>query len=204
MLLALALVISFLLPLVFPVPGSVGDIRGGADVNSSEQMRHVLSDPLGYIEVFVRYVVTAFLPLANIEDAFTSMSYLGTMNALHPWMVGVVTLGVAVIGLLDSDEQSKKLVSRKNIVWSLVVTVCSLALVCTSLYITFTAVGSPTIAGVQPRYAIPLFPFVLIFIANFKVSGLSGKRSFSCTALSLSALLLYMCLWMMLVSRIVL
>ena len=44
---AIFLMMTFLLPMLINSPGT-GDSRGGSDVNSTEQIKYILSNPLEY------------------------------------------------------------------------------------------------------------------------------------------------------------
>ena len=113
-----------------------------------------------------------------------------------------MTLGLTVVAVLDSDSMSAKLISWKNAVWALVIISCTLGLVCSSLYVLFTAVGSETIAGVQGRYVLPLIPVFFLFVFNFKIENKIPKRAFTSVSIGCSAVLLSACVWVFLVSRI--
>lgn len=201
--LAIFLVLSFILPLLFPTPGDIGDTRGTSEVNSSEQLRFVLNDPIGYFVIFLRFLVTTYLPLSSIEAGLTNYAYLGSINSVFPYVTGLFCVYLCCVAALDSDELSSRLIAFKNAAWVTVVNICALFLVCTSLYITFTAVGSETIAGVQPRYLLPLMSPFFLFIFNFHIENRMGKSHFKVVSISLAAAVLYLSLWLFLISRII-
>ena len=199
---ALILLLSFLIPLFFPVPGDIGDMRGGSEVNSGMQLSFILASPFRYITILVEFLLNEYLPVSSLEGAFTNFAYLGSLNALVPAATGLMTLGLAVVAILDSDSMSARLISWRNAAWALVIICCTLGLVCTSLYISFTAVGSETISGVQARYILPLIPVFFLFVFNFKIDSGIPKRTFSTVSVGCMAVLLSMCVWVFLVGRI--
>lgn len=201
--LAIILVISFVLPLLFPTPGDVGDTRGTSEVNSGEQVRLILDSPMRYIAVVFNFIMTTYLPVSSVETGLTNYAYFGSINSVFPWATGLFSLFLCCIAVLDSDELSNRLISLKNAAWAMVDNGSALFLVCTSLYISFTAVGSDTIAGVQPRYLLPLLPTFFLFIFNFHVENRMKKSRFQIVVTLLVACVLYFSLWQFLVSRIV-
>ena len=201
--LAVILVTSFILPLLFSAPGDVGDIRGTIEVNSGEQLQLILHNPMRYIAVVFNFLVSTYLPISSVEAGLTNYAYLGSINSVFPCVTGLFSLFLSCVAVLDSDELSSRLISIKNAVWAMVVNVSVLLLVCTSLYISFTAVGSDTIGGVQPRYLLPLLPIFFLFIFNFHVENRMRKSRFIIAVTLLVTGVLYFSLWQFLVSRIV-
>lgn len=199
--LAFTLVVSFVLPLLFHAPGDIGDARGGEEVNSMEQLSFILSNPLQYARLIARYIFQEYLPVASIEDAFTNLSYLGSVNALVPYATGLVALCIVGVAVLDSDKDSIRLISWKNACWVLFISACILVLICTSLYVSFTAVGSDTVKGVQSRYLLPLLPTFFLFVFNFKTICLINRSRFTGVTVSVASAVLYACLWIFLIAR---
>lgn len=199
---AFLLIVSFMLPIILPAPGDVGDLRGGTEVNSSGQLSFVMQSPLGYLSILIRFLLGNYLTVGTIEDGFTNLSYMGSLNSLYPFLTGFVLIAVIVVSILDSDSLSARMLSAKNRLWASFIIVCTLALVCSALYISFTAVGSSTIAGVQARYMAPLWLLVFCFVFSFRVEAHFSSRAFSCVVGIGTGLLLYGTLWLLVVSRI--
>ena len=203
LLFACLLIMSFILPLLLPVPGDIGDFRGGADVNSSLQLSFVFSNPLDYLGILLRYLFGHYLTIPYFEQGVTNLSYMGFLNDRYSCFVGFATVTLVSVSLLDSDAFSNRLISGKTIGWSAVIVFCTLALVCSSLYISFTAVGSDTIAGVQARYMLPLVFFAFCFIFNVRVRCLLRDKTLITAVGGASVLMMYGTLWVLVVSRIV-
>lgn len=199
---ALLLVSSFMLQLLFPAPGFVGDFRGGTEVNNSAQFAYVLDNPFGYIIMMLKFLIVQYLPVLFQEGAMTNLAYMGQLQSILPWISGFIAVCLAVVSVLDSDNDSIRLVKLSSVLWTAFVVFCALALVCTSLYISFTAVGADSIAGVQARYAIPLYYLALTMVISFKVTNRMSWRCFSGSTLLASGVLGYACSWLLLVSRI--
>lgn len=200
---SVALLLSFVLPMIITGPSvSTGDLRGGSDVNSGEQIMFILNNPYGYAYTLLRFLVTTYLPVSSIEDAFTNLAYLGSLNALFPYLTGLVSIYLLSVAMLDSNKKSGEVISKANCIWVLSITAAVLVLICTSLYISFTAVGSDTIAGVQPRYLLPLVPLLFIYEFNFKIECRISQNKLSASIHVIDAVVLYVCLWIFLISRI--
>ena len=147
---------SFVLPFVFSGIGG-NDKRGGDAVNSAEQVKFILGQPLVYIKILLGFMLKYFDP-TRAGRFTTFFSYLGMANGV--WVV-LGTLGLAALTDKNRhDEATATWRIRSSVVAVFLATV---SLIATALYVSFTPVGSPGISGVQPRYLIPLlFPLFLV------------------------------------------
>lgn len=167
--LVILLIYSFLAPLMIPAAGVVEDLRGGPGVNSTLQIANIVNDPFGYLLLLLRFLFTGYLTVPFLEDSITNLAYFGSLNMLLPFFVGYITIYVISISILDSDSISASLCKSSSRIWCLFIFFSTLSLVSTALYISFTEVGSSTIAGVQARYILPLLPILFVFVVNAKV-----------------------------------
>lgn len=161
----LALVASFVLPIVHAGGFGVGDTRGGAAVNSTMQVQFILSHPLETLNIFWNFIRDYFFLDTNSSamNAFTYMAYLGTGKG-WVWVIMVLF----AVGMMDREE-----VSSCN--WGLRIMgflglIITIILIVAALYVSFTSVGSKDVAGVQQRY---LLPFIL---PAFYFMGTPGNR----------------------------
>lgn len=155
---------SFLLPFLISGEGG-GDSRGGSEVNSAEQVKFILTEPVAYSKILYNFMSGYISPL-NAGGFMTSFAYLGSVQ-------GFATLLFILIFVAITDKNKFDV---KTSTWKLKLSVLGIyfaivSLICTALYVAFTAVGRETIAGVQPRYLTPLiFPLLYVF-ANGKIKN---------------------------------
>lgn len=153
----LILVGSFLLPMLVHGAG-VGDVRGGGEVNATEQIKYVLQHPLQYCAIWFKFIVS-YIGVENCRN-LVSFSYAGWGECY-----GLSIAVILVVGVLDRiGTKDNRIVIKCATVLSIIMV---LGLVPTALYISFTAVASPTIAGCQFRYILPVvFPALLLSFSD--------------------------------------
>lgn len=167
----LLLVASFLLPMLITGPG-IGDIRGGEDVNSTEQIKYILREPLEYAKILLNFD----LEYISMEKSGPMLQFLAYVGQGEFW--GIVVLTLFTVSVLDKGNSKNNFILVKT--GGVIGCALALALSTTALYISFTAVASETVAGMSGRYLIPL-----IFPALFSL-GMEGtthkinKNAFVC------------------------
>lgn len=158
-------VAMFLLVLTFALPyltgaGGYSDVRGGADVNAIEQARFILTQPLEYTKILLKFLCE-YLSLDASYQYLTFYAYIGVARYYTVCMVAIV-----ICCVLDTSEEKMwhKTEGRMVNGGVLLATFGTIVLVATSLYVSFTPVAYHTINGCQPRYLLPvLFPFLFFF-----------------------------------------
>lgn len=153
--------------------------------NAAEQLRHILSDPLSFIQLVFR----DFFAVHGREYFLEWVA----IYAFGYWPVPAATYVFFVIGFglaLFVVEDGQK-ITRKERVTLFVVFLLACVMTVTSLYLSFSPVGSEIIRGVQGRYFIPIVP--LLFLS---ISGLTLARKWQVSAIPVMvfaglALLLY-------------
>lgn len=161
---SLLLLLSFVLPMLVGGAGT-GDARGGSGVNSTGQISYILSDMPGYLSVLVSFALSYVSPSA-VSDAMVFLGYLG------PAPVMAIPAGITMIALavFDTDSNNIRQLGHAGIrIAATLLFALTVGLVCTALYISYTAVGSETIAGVQGRYLIPLLFPLLALLPNLRI-----------------------------------
>ncbi len=152
---ALFLVATFILPMLFTPEVQAGDIRGGSDVNSVEQIKHILSHPISYLKTLGGFMLGYLSPVGS-NDYTMHYAYMGDLYDVLPWMSTVpfiVLVIAAVREPLTVGGSSPSLFSR---IWVVILSLGCVVLVATSMYVAFTPVGSDSIAGCQARYILPV------------------------------------------------
>lgn len=150
----LILIASFVIPIIRAGGFGTGDSRGGAAVNSALQVQFVLSHPLDTGRIFWNFIRDFFFLDTNSKQVnlATHMAYLGSGRG-WTWVMMVLF----AVGLMDREEKS--LCNWKIRIAGLLGLAFTIILIVAALYVSFTAVGSEHVAGVQERYLLPfIFP----------------------------------------------
>ncbi len=150
------------------VMGGTGDTRGGA-VNPSEQLAHILGNPMGYVDMLLKFL-REYLSVERMTGYVSSFAYLGTRNTVSVFIV--LLLWTAFTDKEYSNTTIKGAVIPQAV--SFLLLVGGSALIATSMYIAFTPVGHGAINGCQPRYITPLIAPILLTIG---VPGLSVSKN---------------------------
>lgn len=160
---------TFVLPMLINVSTGTpaGDMRGGYNVNSTEQLINIIYHPFKYIIVLFRFLLSYF-SINDVPKYTTNMSYYGIGS------FGIVVIVIVLlIAFIDNPRKLEGL-NTLTIIYRSEVVICGLLTVmavATALYLDFTAVGSNTILGCQNRYLIPvLFPtFYCLFYNKIEI-----------------------------------
>lgn len=167
----LLLACTFALPMLVNGAGT-GDSRGGSNVNATEQIKFILSNPIKYIEILFNFMKD-YLSLQKANGYIQSFAYLGD---------GIFsTSSLIIIGSVALLDKGGNCNINKRIRFStLFGCISALCLVATALYISFTPVGDVSIAGCQPRYIVPaLYPILYMITPNSVVNNIEKKSFYS-------------------------
>ena len=135
-------------------------------VNSQQQLAGIMSNPIKYGIVIMNSVN------ANSHFWLTSMlgMTLGSFEFNLPTIFFYVSFTLLVVLVLQRDEYLKIRKIDRCLVAAVFFGI--LGLICTSLYIQWTALGAGTIEGIQGRYFLPILILIPIIICRTK----PGKR----------------------------
>lgn len=173
---AIFLMMTFLLPMLINSPGT-GDSRGGSDVNSTEQIKYILSNPIEYSGTLLNFLKD-YLNLDYASEFISSMAYMG-----YGIGTAITLMLIAALMYIDRGEEKVRMpYVRASYFFSAAVCV---VLVATALYISFTAVGADYIAGCQPRYLLPLLFPMAYFIGVDGVTTKINKNAMAVAAVSI-------------------
>lgn len=167
----LFLVATFLLPMLVNGAGT-GDVRGGMDVNSTEQIKYILSKPLVYAKTLYNFMLE-YLALNNSGGMLQVYAYVG-----NGYFYSTVSLLLVVLAFLDRGENEKNYMSVKGA--GLIGCAVAIVLSTTALYISFTAVGADTVAGMQGRYLVPTIYPALYSLGVGGTTHKINKNTFVC------------------------
>lgn len=155
---------TVIIPIIM-VPDRYSDMRGGSEVNSWGQLSHILSAPFQYAWTLLKFL-GSYVSVTNSVMFTTSYAYLGIPH---------VFFGTAAIFLLlyavftdRRDDDCYELMQPPR--WlTLFASFAQIALIATSLYISFTPVGLNTVNGCQFRYIFPILIPFCFFMAPKKI-----------------------------------
>lgn len=148
----LVLVLSFVMLML--LGSSMTDLRGGAGVDSGEQIAFILHNPVQYTKILLK-VLADYISPNGIAAGMICFGYSMTgVRAVTPFVI------IAVCAFLEGKRREKD--SGRLFKWILAaVCFATVVLVVTSMYISYTEVGRDTIEGAQPRYLMPfIFPLL--------------------------------------------
>ena len=156
---ALVLAASIVLPIMFSSSGlGTGDARGGSGVNSTKQLQFILEDPMRYVRILLDFYKD-YLSLFTAGEYMQNYAYL-SYGFECPFMI-ISEVLLVVISVLDSGNKQRNKVLISTGIFGIF---CSIILIASALYISYTPVGLDTINGCQSRYLIPLvFPVAYLF-----------------------------------------
>lgn len=133
------------------------------------QVSYILGNPLAYTVLLLKSMGTMFLDYVSARVPFVGYAYLGFAPAWVNWFCLLLAVLAAVYTSRENQyfvkEEDRGLVKRsaiglKYIILNLIMCFGVTAIIWTSMYVSYTAVGADVIEGVQGRYFIPLFlPF---------------------------------------------
>lgn len=207
--LGLVVFASFALPFLFSTASgsNVGDMRGGSDVNSGQQIAFIFADPLRYVKILTSYFVSYYL------NPMTSAGYslnLGYLGSLASWVsAGFVggfvrvfpAICLVLFGISSADSVSVKHVGLTRSVWALFVFLFTVILIATALYVSFTPVGLGTVNGCQPRYLLPLLVPCLSFILNQRHILMGDSKLFLLSSFLLPFVFTVICEFVLVVGK---
>lgn len=183
---AVILLLSFLIPLL--IGGGGGDMRGGSDVNGTEQIKFVLTHPSAYVGVLRRFLFSYLSP-DTAGDYMTFYAYMGRGS--------FNTMTLPLLAAACALDNNAKPMDKKENIWVTAVGFLAVAgsilLVVTAMYVSFTPVGFGTVNGCQPRYLAPIiFPgLYLLTRMNIDVSKKIRENAFLISVFALAFVYLY-------------
>ena len=168
----LILLASFAIPFVFS--SGEGDARGGENVNSFGQVRFILSNPIEYSKILLNFL-RGYLNPDGISQFLTFFAYMGTAPNYVLYLMVMVALAFTDRDGRDLDVSG----NIKSKAFMLVILFGTVALVATSMYVSFTPVGSSSINGCQQRYLLPLFFPAMMLVCPGKIRNDLNKTLYN-------------------------
>ena len=155
--------------ILFPTPVAGGDYqlvsnvaysgdRRSVGTSTMGQIDYVMKNPLVYTKILLREMVGMLYSYTLGRIPYVGYAYMGTAPLWVNWLL-ILTGFFAALFAPCREKIGKGFVFLSNLM-----NFGMASIVFTSMYISYTAVGSGQILGVQGRYFIPLFlPFLSCF-----------------------------------------
>ncbi len=180
------LLLSFLLPFVINTQGQT-DVRGGADVSAVGQVKFILTHPLQYAYILLKFMA-GYLALDFALAYSTYFAYLGFTSTV----ISTVSLSLIAFCTFADKHDCDDFENVRLWKWITVLTCfVQIVLFSTSLYVAFTPVGYHTVNGTAWRYLIPvLFP-ALYCLGSRSVRSRIEARTMTAVVFSILAFLLF-------------
>jgi uncharacterized membrane protein len=165
----LIMLATFVLPILTSTASGTeisGDYRGG-DTSQTGQLKLIFSYPATYAGILLRSIGDNLANFFIGPNVLTNFAYRGIYSGIGFF---VITLTLMFVYTHDYgvEQEALSLNNRKLTGMKLFQAFLMFGTICliwTALYLDFTAVGSDHIAGVSPRYYLPLLlPFSFLFI----------------------------------------
>ena len=190
---AMLLLASFMLPFISSSGGGVQDSRGGSEVNAGSQTQYILSQPMEYTGILLRFL-GQYTSFENAQMNLDYMHYLGAgKNAI------LIMLMLAVVAITDREECDKHIGKGLKIT-TLVMGFGVICLAATAMYIAFTPYMFETILGCQYRYMLQLMFPTLFVLGCLPIKNNIPKGYYRGTILGIYSYILLSDVWLLCIS----
>ncbi len=165
-LILMAVLLSFVLPFLFNTSNAT-DSRGGESVNSTLQLKFILSEPVKYAGILIGFMAD-YLSLEMFCSWICKMGYVGTAEFIF------ISICAFIIGFNVFTDKNRWDRFRGNIKFRIILVFTALIQVVfmsTALYISYTAVGLDTVNGMQYRYFYPVLFMFLYSLGSSKINN---------------------------------
>lgn len=181
----------------YVLPGllGTGDLRGGTGVNSSEQVKFILNDPLKYVKILMNYIFTNYLYFGGaFKVIFGTFGYIGESS------FQLISFGLLlIVAFTDKNAEDSWKEYNKVKIAMIILVMIIIILIATALYISFTPVALETINGCQPRYLIPLMFGFFALIGTNKWKNKLSIKIYNSAVMAMVAVLLLANAWQVVV-----
>lgn len=173
----------FIYTMSFPTPTATKDYIEASNVNSMEQIKTIFTKPFVYIKAMIK---TTYTYGQYYLDTFIG-SQLGWLDIT----VNRTIINSFLIILLFAPflENNQKELKNKQKLWTCLITIATIILIITGLYITWSPVGGDLVLGVQGRYFIPVVILLLLCMCQkenyIKIKNINNWIAILLTTLNL-------------------
>lgn len=180
---------SFLLPFLVTKGTDRGDYRGGTGVDGGSQTAFVLANPLRYIEILWNFMKD-YLSYYQAQNLLGFMAYFG-----HAGFNNLLPMLLIAVALTDRESRYDRCIKLPVRVAGVVLSLSTLALAATAMYISFTPVGSDTIGGCQYRYQMQVMVPMLFLTFGIPLDNKMDKYWYRGIVLGIMSFVLLRVLW---------
>lgn len=128
------------------------------DTDTIRQLEHILRHPISFLRVAADFFVNHLLNFRMTRQAEKVLCPLAS------WFNVLTVLFAAM--MVDHHGEDAGCRKKLKIVGVTLFVMISLVNI-TALYLSFTPVGMPSVAGVQPRYLVPQMIFLMLGVSNW-------------------------------------
>lgn len=190
---AMMLLASFMLPFISSSGGGVQDARGGSEVNAGSQTQYILSAPMEYTGILLRFI-GQYTSFGNAQMNLDYMHYLGAGN--HALLIMIM---LAVVAITDREECDKHIGKGLKIT-TLLMGFGVICLAATAMYIAFTPYMFETILGCQYRYMLQLMFPTLFVLGCLPIKNNIPKLHYRVAVLGIYSYILLSDVWTLCIS----
>ena len=153
--------------------------------DAASQLRYILAHPL----LFTQTIFRDFFIVHGMEYFLEWVA----IYAFGYWPVPAATYFLYVLGILLTlfVGNNERTIKRGERVALFIVFVLACVMTVSSLYLSFSPVGSEIIRGVQGRYFIPIIPLLFLSISGLTLARRWGGSALPAVTFTGAALLLY-------------
>lgn len=127
------------------------------------QLKYIMYNPFNYIKILISYSIQNLIEFILGKTTIYNMGYiLKEDTSLLRFAYNILMINL--LYLTFSEGISEKKINKKTKVFNIIILSIIWVLVATSLYLSWTPVGSQTIKGVQGRYFLPTLLLLLFLI----------------------------------------
>lgn len=168
---ASVIAVTFVLPF-FSDSSQSTDLRGGEGIDSSAQLRYILTEPAAYLKTLVSFLGD-YMSLYYSGLNVSSYAYLGNAASWSSSAILMILLFAVFMDKNKYDDFDNNIIIRSALA---VTSLGAIILASTALYISFTPVGHTWINGMQWRYQAPALFGLLYSFGSVKTRcGLSNR-----------------------------
>jgi len=179
--------------MVFTAPKAPADLTAvlgpaapGADAVA--QMRHVFSDPFGFVAVVLRT-----FGASGITYGYWMVGLLGWLT-IYVSQTAVLLMLFLIVCFIGGFEGEPLVGLRRR--WVLLLTwAATMASVCLAIYAGLNVVGGATVLGIQGRYLTPMLPLLLLGVYRLQLNRRSAAVIILVVVLAVVAMTTMRAVW---------
>ena len=159
---------------------SDGDIRGGDTVSVRGQLSFILKDPGKFVGIVWRYITNEWFYLGRVGELLTNMAYHGIMPNQFLYLAILVA-----VAFTDKNEYDRELAHHPWAhIWPILVSMATIVIVITVMYLEFTPIGTNRVNGAQFRYMVPMVLPIMLHIGSGLVENKMNRAWYNGLVLS--------------------